>query len=293
MHNYLRSIGFSNINTRARQWALTDNFIEHADETASFRLDEDTVLIIYRKYVAPGCGVMLVGTQIKGRFRLDYYFPFMQSELVTSTDVCMVSKKNGADAYLVSTEDSRFGMITIFHLINMTDFIKSRLELDETYPAKKICMTGLALTARVLLPVIKTEEQIQAQRLRNKKRIRLLQEARYGDEDAMEELATQEMETVSVVNQQIFQDDLYSVIDSFFMPYGVECDLYMLMGEILAVEELVNAFTGEKFYRIQVRANYIDVTVGVLAADLAGEPKAGRRIKCEVWLQGTVEFFTQ
>ncbi len=290
MHSYLRAIGFSKIDTRAKEWSLTDSLIGSADETVSFKMDADTSLIIYKKHVAPGCGVTLVGGRSGEEFRLDYYFPYMETELVTSTDACEVTRKGGEDSYLVSSEDSRFGVTTIFHLTNLADFFKKRLKLDETYPVRKSCMTGLATSARVLLPVVKTEEQIQEQKLRNRKRARLLQEARSGDEDAMEELTNQEMETIGVVNQRIFQDDLYSVIDSFFMPYGVECDQYMLMGEILKVEELTNALTGERFYRISVRANDIEVTVGVLAADLVGAPKPGRRIKCQVWLQGTVEF---
>lgn len=290
MHGYLRAIGFSKINTRAKMWALTDSLIKTSDETVSFKADEDTRMVICRKHVAPGCGVTLVGAETSEEFRLNYCFPYMETELVTSCDACEVTRKNGQDAYLVSSEDSRFGVTTIFHLTNVADFFEKRLKLDETYPVKRSCMTGLATEARVLLPVKKTADQIQEQKNRNRKRMRLLQEARSGDEDAMEELTNQEMETISVVNQRIFSDDLYSVIDSFFMPYGVECDQYMLMGEIVDTEELFNALTGEKFYRIQVVANGIAVTVGVLAADLVGVPEPGRRIKCQIWLQGTVDF---
>jgi hypothetical protein len=253
-------------------------------------MDEDTQLMTYKKYVASGCGVMLVGAQAGEEFRLDYYFPYMKTLHVTSRDACEVTRKGGQDEYLVSSEDSRFGVTTIFHLTNPEDFFKKRLRLDETYPVKKSCMTGLCTQARVLLPVEKTMEQEQEQKNRNRKRARLLQEARSGDEDAMEELTNQEMETIGVVNQRIFQDDLYSVIDSFFMPYGVECDQYMIMGEILYVEQLTNGMTGEAFYRILVRANDIELTVGVLAADVVGAPAVGRRIKCQIWLQGTVEF---
>lgn len=290
MHGYLRAIGFSKINTRAKEWALTDSLIKTADETVSFRLDEDTRMLIYKKHVAPGCGVTLVGAETAVGFRLEYYFPYMETELVTSRDACEVTRKNGQDAFLVSSEDSRFGVTTIFHLTNPQDFLEKGLRLDETYPVRKTCLTGLAAGARILLPVAKTADQVQEQSIRNRKRTRLLQEARAGDEDAMEELTNQEMETISVVNQRIFQEDLYSVIDSFFMPYGVECDQYMLMGEILSVEELTNILTRERFYRILVKANDIEVTVGVLAADLAGAPRTGRRIKCQVWLQGTVDF---
>jgi hypothetical protein len=246
--------------------------------------------MIYKTYVAPGCGVTLMGTRVGEEFRLEHYFPFIKSDDVTSRDACEVSRKGGQDAYLVSSEDARFGITTIFHLANPEEFFKKKLQLDKTYPVKGCCMTGLCVQARVLLPLEKTMEQEHAQKEDSRYRTRLVQEARAGSEDAMEELTNLEMETMNLVNQHIYQKDLYSVIDSFFMPYGVECDQYMMMGDILSIQELTNSCTGERFYKMQVRANDIEMNLGVLAADLVGQPAVGRRIKCQIWLQGTVEF---
>lgn len=290
MHRYLRAIGFSKIKTYADEWALTDGLMGEPSETVAFKIGDDTNLHMIKTQVAPGCGVTLVGIECGKRFRLDHYFPFMESDLVTSRDACEVTRKSYGEPLLVSSEDSRFGVTTIFHLTNPVDFYSKGLRFDETYQVGSVCLTALADSARILLPVEKTDEDIHEQKKRSRKRVQLLQEAREGSDAAMEELADEEMDMLGIVGQRIQTEDIYSVIDSFFMPYGVECDQYMLMGEITAVEKLTNSISGEDFYRLKVKANDIDLTVGVAAADLVGVPEIGRRIRCEVWLSGTVEF---
>ncbi len=290
MHKYLRAIGFSKIKSYADEWALTDSLISNPSKTVAFKIGEGENLIIRKKYVASGCGVTLIGIERGDEFRLDNYFPFMDTDVVTSKDACEVTKKSFGESLLVSSEDERFGVTTIFHLTNPEQFYIKSLHLDETYPVKAVCLTGLAENARILLPVEKSEQDIEEQKLRSKKRVQLLQEARAGSDEAMEELADEEMDMIGVVGQRIQTEDIYSVIDSFFMPYGVECDQYMLMGEIRLVEKLTNSMTGEEFYKLAVKANDIALTIGVAAADLVGVPETGRRIKCQVWLLGTVEF---
>lgn len=49
-----------------------------------------------------------------------------------------------------------------------------------------------------------------------------------------------------MISQRIQEEDLFTVIDTFMMPYGTECDLYQIMGEIKNVESAVNEYTDEK-----------------------------------------------
>ncbi len=45
------------------------------------------------------------------------------------------------------------------------------------------------------------------------------------------------------------------MIDTFMMPYGTECDLYQIMGEIKNVESAVNEYTDEKLYFMTLSCN--------------------------------------
>ena len=58
-----------------------------------------------------------------------------------------------------------------------------------------------------------------------------LSAARNGDQGAIETL------TLKIwISPQSFRrlapEDVHSIVDSYFMPYGVECDLWSIMGEI-------------------------------------------------------------
>ena len=83
-------------------------------------------------------------------------------------------------------------------------------------------------------------------------------------------------------------EDLYSVVDQSFMPCGVECDQYSIIGEILEVEESANSLTDEKLWLLKLTCNDVEFRLCIRQADLTGEPMRGRRIKCRLWMQGSV-----
>jgi hypothetical protein len=81
-----------------------------------------------------------------------------------------------------------------------------------------------------------------------------------------------------------------SIVESSFMPCGVECDQYSVIGEILGIERQTNVFTGENMCLLRLSCNDIVFDLVINEADLVGEPALGRRFKGNVWLQGEVQF---
>ena len=74
-------------------------------------------------------------------------------------------------------------------------------------------------------------------------RNRLMQAARAGDEDAIESLTLDDMDMYSTITKRIQREDIYTIVDTYFMPYGVECDQYSILGEILECEKICNKVT--------------------------------------------------
>ena len=74
------------------------------------------------------------------------------------------------------------------------------------------------------------------------------------------------------------------------MPYGVECDLYSILGEIEDFELVENSLTGEEVYVITLNCNELLFDIAINKQDILGEPKIGRRFKGSVWLQGKINF---
>ena len=67
-------------------------------------------------------------------------------------------------------------------------------------------------------------------RVASKDRNSLIEAAKSGDEDAMETLTIEDIDLYSKISRRATKEDLYSIIDSCFMPYGVECDQYSVIG---------------------------------------------------------------
>ena len=131
---------------------------------------------------------------------------------------------------------------------------------------------------------MKVEQEI------SKKRSNLIAAARNGDEEAMESLTMDDMDTYSMISQRIVTDDVFSIVDSYFMPYGIECDQYNVMGEILEVMKFKNILTGEDICQLTVESNDVQFDICINCKDLLGEPEAGRRFKGIIWLQGQLHY---
>ncbi len=109
------------------------------------------------------------------------------------------------------------------------------------------CLTGLAVSGKVLLPIQKSEKQREKARVAAKDRNNLLEAAKNGDEDAMETLTIEDIDLYSQASRRVMKEDLYSIIDSCFMPCGVECDQYSVIGEIIKIDEMKNHITEERY----------------------------------------------
>ena len=113
-------------------------------------------------------------------------------------------------------------------------------------------------------------------------------EAREGNEDAIESLTLEDMDTYSMLSKRIKKEDLFSIVNSTFMPYGIESDQYCVIGEIIDLKETFNFYTKEKIYVMKIECNDMIFNVTINEKDLLGEPAVGRRFKGSIWMQGTV-----
>ena len=98
------------------------------------------------------------------------------------------------------------------------------------------------------------------------------------------------MDTYSTISKKIHKEDLFSIVDSYFMPYGMECDQYSILGEILECKEEENKLTKEKIYKILLNCNELILEICINKEDLYGQPMVGRRFKGQIWLQGYINF---
>jgi len=156
--------------------------------------------------------------------------------------------------------------------------------------SQPLTLSGLAREGKILLPVEKDKEAVKIERELTKNRNHLIAAARNGDEEAMESLTMEDMDTYSMISQRIVTDDIFTIVDSYFMPYGMVCDQYSVMGEILDYMPFKNIITGEEIYQLTLDCNDMQFDVCINKEDLLGEPQIGRRFKGVIWLQGELHF---
>ena len=118
----------------------------------------------------------------------------------------------------------------------------------------------------------------------------LLSAAKEGNPEAIESLTMDDIDIYAEVSKRIQNEDIYSIVDTHFMPYGLECDQYSILGEILNMHTVQNLFTGKEIFVFTLEMNELQFDVCVPAEKVIGEPAIGRRFKARIWLQGYINF---
>ena len=121
-------------------------------------------------------------------------------------------------------------------------------------------------------------------------RNQMLAAARQGDQEAIESLTLEDIDLYTSISRRAKTEDVLTIVESYFMPYGISCDQYAVLGNILSVDTMTNFSTGEEIYRMSLECNDLVFDVCINKKDLYGEPAAGRRFRGNIWLQGIVDF---
>ena len=291
MHQYLKAIGFDNIRTRKDLIQLLDdvknNFTHQT--IVSYRPEED--FCEYQKEYGQCIGITMCG-ELDERENFDqaYYFPYFEGSGITTYAEIVVERKIEKEQYVGMCEDSKIGISLIFTLQNGIEYMREYQAGFISGLTTSVTFSGLALSGTILLPVIKNEQQMKNEKAAADNRMMLLSAARNGDHTAIETLTLDDIDTYSKVSRRLANEDVFSIVDTYFMPYGVECDLYSIMGEILTVRERQNTATGARLYQMKLNVNELQFDVCVPADSVMGEPEIGRRFKGTIWLQGYINF---
>lgn len=291
MHQYLKAVGFDNIQCKGDLRSLMEDVrTTFTHQTiVSYRPGEDFCEL--RKEYGQCIGVAVCGELDEyDMFDPDYYFPYFEGSGVSTYADIAIERKIEKEQYVGMCEDSKIGISLIFTLQNGIEYMREKQEGFVKDVTTSITLSGLALSGTVLLPVIKDEKKMKSEKEASDNRKMLLNAARNGDQTAIETLTLDDIDMYTQVSRRLANEDVFSIVDTYFMPYGVECDLYSIMGEILAVRKRKNTATGTELYQMKLNVNEMQFDVCVPAAEVLGEPEIGRRFKSTIWLQGYINF---
>ena len=291
MQKYMRAIGFSKLESRKRLQELLAETIINADRRGITKNQENQILGEFCKDFAESVGIAVCGEfDDEQRFTYEYYFPYLNGTGITSYEDVSVERHADKESFAGVCDDIKVGMSLIFYLKNKIPYIKAMTENLLPVRGTSLTLSALSVSGTIMLPIQKDEQQLERVKQASAARSSLMAAARKGDEDAMETLTLEDMDMYTVISRKIQKEDVFSLVDTYFMPYGVECDQYSVLGEIKDMKLTTNQVTGEKIYILTICCNELTFDVSINIIDIYGEPQVGRRFKGVIWLQGSINF---
>lgn len=305
MNLYIKALGFQEMNSETEEKLIQAGIKESIEEGFVLRHDElNRGVIILR--ISQSTGLYIYGRFEKNEFIYEYYYPFVVGKKLSDNDELTIERHLDKESYAVVCDELKTGVTLIFYLQNVMDYMEylfsnKDFKIDTFNPdmknligkqpikKKKVALCALSLGGMILLPTVKRKKD-DRERAAERNRRNLIEAARNGDEEAIENLTIDDLDTYSQLSQRIMKEDVFTIVDSSFMPCGVECDQYSVVGEILELTKEENVYTGESVYIMVLECNDLIFTMAVNETSLVGEPTVGRRFKGQVWLQGSVKF---
>ncbi len=291
MHKYMRAIGFSEYSERKKLKELLTDVIMNSDQRGFTMNQEDIMLGEFCKNFAENIGIAVCGEfDDEDKFIYDYYYPYLFGKGITSCEDISVERHAAKDSYAGVCDEMKVGISLIFYLQNMIPYVKAQTTGKLPVRGTTVTLSGLSISGNIMMPIMKDEQQKQRVKKNSADRSNLLAAAKKGDEEAIETLTLEDMDMYTTISRRIQKEDVFSLVDTYFMPYGVECDQYSVLGEIVDMRQVTNYVTGEKIYILTICCNELTFDVCINIIDLFGEPQIGRRFKGIVWLQGFINF---
>lgn len=290
VHSYLRAIGFQNNMKKSDIEKLTDEIISCPDR---IEVSEDSMgneFVEMTKEIAPEVGIRVCGEYAEdGTFRTEYYYPYVEGDGITTQEQIEIEKHSEKESYAGVCDEMKLGVTLIFYLQNVVEYLSEHHRNPKMRPMSAT-LSALSLNGKIIMPISKNEKQIQNTKKNSQDRNYLIAAAREGDEDAIENLTLEDIDTYSMLSRRIANEDILSIVDSYFMPYGIESDQYSILGEIVDYRMENNKMTNDRICILTVDCNDLIYNVCINEKDLLGEPAIGRRFKGVIWMQGKVNY---
>ena len=323
MHKYLRAVGFSQYEKKSQVDDFFKNNLKDENLISTYITQDMRLCGQYNIPVCNGAGISVIGEQERNQLALiDFYYPYLKGYDYTLIQECTIEKHSDKESYAGIIDDYRLGIALIFYLTNgnvYNSLIKSHKISD--IKIDKIYLSALSVGGRIILPIDK--KRLSGNEFNDKSKINPNYEYEDIDEDDDEDEDELPISTRLIGDMDNFSDglglkpisigigiklpkdsigyqesrlkneDLYSIVETSLVPYGIECDKYQIVAEILSVNRKVNQYTDETMVEMRVDTMGLQFNLMINEKDLDGEPLPGRRFRGVIWLLGEVEFLTK
>lgn len=291
IHSFFRSIGFRELKQNTELYKILEDIVNHPDEQSMLEDKDGNEFACFSKSMGGEFGISVCGNFInENEFRMEYYYPFFRGSYITTYEPVEIERHASRESYAGICDEIKLGVTLIFYIENIMDVLREKKFYGNHLSIENTVLSGLATTGKILLPVLKTSKQLAEKEKSSEKRMNLMQQAREGDKVALENLTLSDMDIYSSLSRRVSREDVLTIVESSFIPYGIESDQYIIIGEILNFYKVPNILTGEYIWILAINCNDLKFDVCINEKDLFGEPEIGRRFKGRIWMQGYLNF---
>lgn len=293
MHKYLRAVGFSEFNTKKQIDDFLKENVKPDNLISSSKTYDNRIIGQHQILVAQTLGLSVLCEEDQDKItRIDYYFPYLKGYDYTMIQECTIERHSDKDSFAGIIDDDRLGIAVIFYLTNINEY-KKIIQTNSIQSIKidRIFLSALSLEGKIILPLEKKSAAV------NNFHSRIVGKRNKDEEDIedfgdnhFDGMVVDDFTLFNTVSERYKKEDLYSIVETSIIPYGIECDKYLIIAEILSVSYKQNAFTNENLVEMRAVALGLQFNIIINEKDLKGVPKPGRRFRGVVWLQGDVEF---
>ena len=290
MHSFLKSIGFRNLKKKQEINALIQQVIDHPDRKIISEDEEGSIHAELSCDFGEFIGIAVRGEYIDdNRFEPEYFYPYFHGSNISTYELVDIEKHAEKESYAGVCDEIKLGVTLIFYLQNVMDCINRRRSIGNRKINAPTVLSALSEFGKIILP-IKKEKPEAGNNSYTVERNNLIAAARDGDEEAIESLTLEDIDIYSMISRRIQNEDIMSIVNTSFMPYGIESDQYSILAEILDYHTIENHYTKEELVVLTLDCNKLIFDVCINRENLLGEPAIGRRFKGVIWMQGRVEF---
>jgi len=286
---YIRALGFSDFDSKDKAEDLVSNIIKDPAAKYVWEAEDGTAFVEFYKEYGKGFGLIVRGIiNDEEEINVHSLIPSTRSNFLIESHEVDVVRMEEKDVYHAFCEELDSGTPISFFLQNLKEY--SEVEAREDVYINGTRLSAYCVDGTIILPIDKDHMDVLLEEEEDKIRKELLEQARKGDEDAMNILDEEAEEASNQLQERLKKEDILSVLEGFFVPVGDQDDIYSVLGRIEHVELLVNRETNEEIFHIELACMTVSMELYINKKDLVGQPTPGMRFKGTCWLHGEIDF---
>ena len=190
MREYLKAIGFSDLNSRKKIDELINEIKKNPSRKNWFQIDEEEAIFIYEKDFAEAVGIAVIEVMDRDGYRVtDHFYPYVRGANYLYHEDLEFEHYTDKEGYAGICDENNIGIPLIFHVNNPVDYLK--IVYGKFHDKiNSITLSGMSKKGMIILPVEKDEFQEREERKGNELRNEMIDAAKAGDEMALEVMKT-------------------------------------------------------------------------------------------------------